>query len=196
MNNYKNRLFVFLPNSNLYFIDIENIEELDQVASTKIQVMKCNISNCSEIKIDKEFLLNIMKADTYGPNVQHVFGGIYNNNNNKITSTYIDPLNIYIKHSLGSKVNYDNSTKTLKFYQKKFNDWFLLSDVEINNLSLEMISNPQEMNPKLSQRFNEFGLTGCLNFFQVNFVNTKIHTVGGGCEDSVNIIKSSGKLRN
>ena len=31
MNNYKNRLFVFLPNSNLYFIDIENIEELDQV---------------------------------------------------------------------------------------------------------------------------------------------------------------------
>ena len=194
LNNFKNRLFVFLPNSNLYFIDIESIEEQDQGGSTKIQAIKCNISNCIQVKVDKEFIVSMLKSNTYGPNVQHVFGGIYSSNNNKITSTYIDPLNINIKHSLGSKVNYDNSTKTLKFYQQKLDDWFLLSDVEINNLSFEMISNSREMNIKSSQRFNEFGLTGCLNFFQVNFVNTKIHTVGGGCEDSVNIIKSSGKI--
>ena len=50
--------------------------------------------------------------------------------------------------------------------------------------------------PKLNkQRFNEFGLTGCLNFLHVDFTDTKIKTIGGACEDSVNIIKSSGQIK-
>ena len=51
----------------------------------------------------------------------------------------------------------------------------------------------QEPLSKNSQsRINENGLTGCLNFYKVNFLNSSIYAEGGGCEDLVNIVYSSG----
>ena len=58
-----------------------------------------------------------------------------------IESTYIDILNTNIKHSSGSKITYNEKNRTIKFHQNQFDDWFLLTDVKINNLSFEMISN-------------------------------------------------------
>ena len=114
----------------------------------------------------------------------------------KVKLTYIDVFNTNIKHSLGSKVIYNDDKRTLEFHQKKHDDWFLLSDVKVDNLTFKMISNSQKILSKLNkQRFNEFGLTGCLNFLHVDFTDTKIETFGGGCEDSVNIIKSSGQIK-
>ncbi len=58
-----------------------------------------------------------------------------------------------------------------------------------------MISDYKKIiNEEKIERFNEYGLTGCLNFLQVDFVDTKIKTSGGGCEDSVNIIDSTGNI--
>ena len=41
---------------------------------------------------------------------------------------------------------------------------------------------------------SEFGLTGCLTFYSVNFFNTNIHSTDGYCEDAINIIDGSGKI--
>ena len=187
---YKKNLFTIFPNSNLYFIDMKSIGD------PTIKAMECNNVSCIQVSIDAETIVNMMKSSTYSYDKQSVLGGIYNEEDSKVALTYIDALNTNIKHSLGSKVTYNNEERILEFHQKKYDDWFLLSDIEISNLSFEMISNSQASTIKLdSQRFNEFGLTGCLNFFQVNFIDTKIKTVGGGCEDSVNIIKSSGQIK-
>jgi len=45
------------------------------------------------------------------------------------------------------------------------------------------------------QRFNQNGLTGCLSFYKSNFQNTTIEVVGGVCEDSVNILASTGDIK-
>ena len=54
----------------------------------------------------------------------------------------------------------------------------------------------KKTNSKLlnDQRFNELGLTGCLNFYESKFQNTKIGVVRGVCEDSVNIVSSKGLI--
>jgi len=44
------------------------------------------------------------------------------------------------------------------------------------------------------QRFNSFGFTGCLNFYDTTFNNTDIFVDNGTCEDSLNIVMSRGKL--
>ena len=39
-----------------------------------------------------------------------------------------------------------------------------------------------------------FGITGCLNFYDVNFQGTNIKVTNGQCEDSLNIINSTGSI--
>ncbi|PPR46206.1 MAG: hypothetical protein CFH17_00082 [Alphaproteobacteria bacterium MarineAlpha5_Bin7] len=193
IRNYKNRLFHYLPNSNVYFIDINSIninKNLEE--SPQIKAIKCNIPSCEEVLVTREFVLDMMKADTYGRYEQHTYGGVYNNQN-KTTKTFIEELKIEITHSFGSSVIYDSNSKTIKFYQDNKDDWFLLSDVNLSNINFEMISS-FDNNKKLISRFNEYGLTGCINFFQVNFINVNMKIVGGGCEDSLNIIKSTGAI--
>ena len=44
------------------------------------------------------------------------------------------------------------------------------------------------------QRLNEFWLTGCLTFYNVTFENVDIRVSHGACEDSVNLMSSSGTI--
>ena len=44
----------------------------------------------------------------YGKKKQSILGGIYNEEVSKVELTYIDELNTNVKHSLGSKVIYNN----------------------------------------------------------------------------------------
>jgi len=45
-----------------------------------------------------------------------------------------------------------------------------------------------------AQRFNNYGMTGCLNFYQATFNGTNIRVQDGVCEDSVNIVNSQGYI--
>ena len=45
------------------------------------------------------------------------------------------------------------------------------------------------------QRFNKFGITGCLNFYDVNFDDISLTYKNGYCEDAVNIISSKGNIK-
>ena len=45
----------------------------------------------------------------------------------------------------------------------------------------------------IDQRFNEFGLTGCLTLYQVLINNAQIKVSDGRCEDSLNLVGVKGK---
>ena len=47
-----------------------------------------------------------------------------------------------------------------------------------------------------SERLNNNGLTGCLNFYKSNFINSSIKVNNGECEDSLNIVNSKGMIKN
>ena len=44
------------------------------------------------------------------------------------------------------------------------------------------------------RRFNQRGLTGCLNFLNTKLDNISIEVINGQCEDSLNIINSEGLI--
>ena len=99
--------------------------------------------------------------------------------------------------SAGVKVRVSETEKTLTFIQKKENDWVLIHSGEFNGWKIEFNGIQKTNNSKLltNQRFNQNGITGCINFYKSNFQNTTIKVSGGVCEDSINIINSSGALK-
>ena len=44
--------------------------------------------------------------------------------------------------------------------------------------------------------FDQYGLTGCLSFVNINLKNISINASDSGCEDSINLINASGHIRN
>ena len=50
--------------------------------------------------------------------------------------------------------------------------------------------------PKEEERFNIHGITGCLTIYNSSLNNTDLEVSGGRCEDSLNIISSTGDARN
>ena len=99
--------------------------------------------------------------------------------------------------SAGVEVRVSETEKILTFIQKKENDWVLIHSGEFNGWKIEFNGIQKTNNSKLltNQRYNQNGITGCINFYKSNFQNTTIKVSGGVCEDSVNIINSSGALK-
>ena len=98
--------------------------------------------------------------------------------------------------SAGIKLSISKAEKTITFTQTKKDDWVLIQSGDLNGWDISFAGIKKAIDPELStdQRFNKYGLTGCLTFYNSKFQNTKIKVVGGVCEDSVNIINSTGSI--
>jgi hypothetical protein len=102
-----------------------------------------------------------------------------------------------ILHSVGSEVSYDGrARKFLKLKQQKPNDWFLLRDMVIPNLDIYLDGISAESTKSSDIKLSNFGLTGCLNFYNVVFNGSSMTSSAGACEDSINIVASSGLIHN
>ena len=98
--------------------------------------------------------------------------------------------------SAGIEVIISQSDKIMTFKQTNQDDWVLIQSGDLTGWKILFYGVEKETNSQLLtyQRFNEHGLTGCLNFYESKFQNTTIEVVGGVCEDSINIIASKGLL--
>jgi len=77
------------------------------------------------------------------------------------------------------------------------NQSILINGGKLNNLFILFKGHKiSSKNKSYSQRFNNRGLTGCLNIYKANLKNTSIEVDGGECEDSLNIVSSKGNLKN
>jgi len=118
------------------------------------------------------------------------------NFSNENFKTYNSDIDGYISHSKGMKISIDKKTKAINFSQSNPYDWALLFQAHLQDwkLSFKGISDINYKN--LPQRFNEFGLTGCLNIYKSYLNNIDINLVDSNCEDGVNIIHSIGNVKN
>ena len=90
----------------------------------------------------------------------------------------------------------DPEKRNVVFLQRKANDWATISGADISKWTFNFIGLPSkqaEPNEAL-QRFNQFGLTGCLTFYDSKLRNLTIDAKNGDCEDTVNIISSTGTI--
>ncbi|MCB1384368.1 MAG: hypothetical protein KDJ80_00380 [Nitratireductor sp.] len=100
-----------------------------------------------------------------------------------------------ITHAKGSEVLVDAAAKSVTFRQNAPDDWFLISHTTLGDwrLHLEGLA-PRSGIGDGGQRFNRFGLTGCLNLYHVSFDGTSISTRAGQCEDGLNIVSGKGTI--
>ena len=103
-----------------------------------------------------------------------------------------------IKTSKGVRINILNNNKTIEFIQSKNDDWIFIENADISNWNIKLIGiskNKKTLN-EINQNFNEYGLTGCLTFYNSNLTNVNFEIENGKCEDSLNIISSNGQINN
>jgi|MDTA01.1.fsa_nt_gb hypothetical protein len=92
------------------------------------------------------------------------------------------------------KVSIDKKKKKIVVNQLSRNGWFLIKDADMKNWDIKFLG-IQPKNLKISsQRFNEFGLTGCLNIYNSELKNNIFKVYNGACEDSLNIVNSNGNI--
>lgn len=101
-----------------------------------------------------------------------------------------------ILHSNKVLINVNFENKKITINQKKKDDWVLFRNVNFDNWEI-IFTGIKDLNiiNKNEQRFNSFGLTGCLNFYNSSFKNTSIKALNGMCEDTINIVGSSGDIK-
>ena len=99
-----------------------------------------------------------------------------------------------IRISNGMKVKFEDNKKTIKFTQSNPSDWALLLSGDYSNWNIIFEGLPFiiDENSSSKQRFNQYGLTGCLTIYESLIHNASLSVTGGACEDSINIINSLG----
>ena len=110
---------------------------------------------------------------------------------------FLDQENSEIIYSKSLEINIDENSRTITFKQKKYTDWVLIKntnlfDWNINFIGIDYINS--KIQSDNSQRFNSYGMTGCLNFHNVYFKESSLKSFNGNCEDAINIVNSKGNL--
>ena len=99
---------------------------------------------------------------------------------------------IVMSDDINLDINYSN--KKIFISQQNHDDWLIFKNLNLENW--EIYFNGASSHKKtVKQRFNEFGITGCLNFYKVKFNDSSLNYKNGYCEDSINIISSNGTIK-
>ena len=116
---------------------------------------------------------------------------------NDQTVTVLEPSGIRVLHAKRATVSFDPATRIISLMQAQADDWFLFLEQDLNDLRIIMdgIVNVAGA-AEARQRFNEFGLTGCVNIVNSTLQNVSISLVNGACEDSLNVVSSTGNFAN
>ena len=157
--------------NEMYFLELQN----QQSKSISIEELATILSK-NNFKGTRVTLLNYQKNNNSQNKSVHKF-----QNGEIITSDNL-------------KVSIDKDNRTLKFEQNNSTEWVLLKNLSLKDWNIEFVGSLQVSQSSGEQRFNEAGLTGCLNFYNTKFNNVDISVSNGGCEDSLNIVKSRGNL--
>ena len=119
--------------------------------------------------------------------------------NDNLIKTTIPELNTEIIHHKKSVIIFedDEFLRKLVIIPNVQDQSILINGGKLNNLNI-LFKGTNNLSKKQHnlQRFNERGLTGCLNIYNAELRNTSIEVNGGKCEDSLNIVSSRGQLSN
>jgi len=92
------------------------------------------------------------------------------------------------------EVRLDLRDRRLTIDLKDSDDRIFIAGGRLSGWEIEIRGNRAEPTFEPVARFNDSGLTGCLNLFDVEVDNVTIKSTGGVCEDAVNIVRGRGNL--
>jgi len=96
----------------------------------------------------------------------------------------------------GITVEVKAEEKMVNFSQSTPNDWVLIKSARLKgwHIYFNGLEASRGKTKSEKQRFNEFGITGCLTIYKSYLSSGRIQVNNGRCEDSINFIDSHGSL--
>jgi len=105
-----------------------------------------------------------------------------------------DKQQIHLNYSKDLIIEIDTNKRIINFNQKNLDDWVLIKNSYIKNWTINFNGLVAPFGPETNQRFNEFGLTGCLTIYNSVLEESNFKISNTSCEDGLNIISSSGNI--
>ena len=182
------------------YLDFANQHKINQVIFKKLNYSNENylgktIQN-KQLKLSPIEVSEIISINKFGNSRAIYIPDNYISRWNLTKKKFLQKQSGEILHTDGLKVSINYNEKKIIFNQLNESDWVLLSNFDLDNWKIIFVGAEAKRNNKQKQRFNSFGLTGCINFYNVSFRNVIIETTKGVCEDSINIVNSKGNLKN
>lgn len=100
--------------------------------------------------------------------------------------------NVELIYNQDVTISLDNLNKKILIFQKNLNGKVLFKNGSLNSFTIEFRGIENFHN--LSNKLNNMSLTGCLNFYNLDFKNVNLLVENSNCEDAINIIKSKGVI--
>jgi len=197
-NNKVNSSVKLLDGKRKIYIEINNLD---------YQIFECygdNSDGCiikdlyEKISFKKKInkyhdLKYLLSQDTLDD--KHVFLGDKKAKSNFTYNNYfkysknIDNYDVYFNNL--ESIFIDEDKKTIRLNQKDALDKILISGKEIKNWKIKF----QGKNNFKDLNINNNNLTGCVTLYEINIIDIEIETTGGLCEDTINIVRSKGKIQ-
>lgn len=177
---------------------IQDSKGIDQVIITKLDIgdeaFSIHSLQGDQFNLTINEMADLLEKNTINSKRFINLAQIKPKRNNRSRSLGSDRFLGNITFSDGINVDLDIERKTINFVQSSPNDWVLISDGNFSDWKIIFKGTPElnNLTESPTQRFNNFGLTGCLTIYKSTIDRTKINVEAGGCEDSVNIINSKG----
>lgn len=192
--NYKTAQNKFISRTKNHGLQQEFIEPDRKINPTGFSFDCVKKSACAKFNINAQQLSKLMTDQIYDDRRYIIMPSVEEKN---IPPSYSDTEvgHIKVRHSKGAQVDYDAENKKLSLYQSLPDDWFLIKEAKMIDLTISLVGlRPRREDVGVEQRFNELGLTGCLTFYKVTFEQANIESINGACEDSLNIVSSRGNI--
>ncbi len=161
----------------------------------------CNIEDlkCEKINLQKEEVLKLISDELIKNDTIYQYIGIKENLNKKNQNNNYKKLRIKnadFYHDENIEVKFNEDQNNLDIYQKTpfARAYFInggLNKININFIGLKV----NDFDKVQSSSINDYGLTGCLSFINIKFENVEINGSNGACEDTINLINSSGEIK-
>jgi hypothetical protein len=189
LKNYESTYFEKFPEGK--FLNAE------QKKNNQFLFYVCDLSKkCQKKFIQDEYLIKIISSNL--DNDKHFFFNNFKINEiNIFKEDFFEKKTIKIISSIGLKINYEQKNNLISLAQSKSNDWALILDSSFEDFQINFSGSnlPPSDDQDSKSRINGYGLTGCLNFYNVNFKNSVLTSNAGRCEDSINLVSSFGSLK-
>lgn len=198
VNNSANNIFQTQKKNQHYswYKNFQNKKKMDQTIITQINlgnlITNLHLDNNTSIDIATNDLSKILSKNKLNKKRHVIFPHItrYKEQYNDINIG-----NKIIRTSKNLEVKFNLLNKKIEFIQSNSKDWALLLGGDYSNWNIVFKGKKSQniLTDSVAERFNTFGLTGCLTLYKTIINRTQITSNNGECEDSVNFISSNGK---
>ena len=203
----------FKPIDNVLSKFNENIKDIDsEVLLVKFnknyQLEKCKVAfkNCEKLVLNSDQFADLLEGELKidKKNFQFV-GQNFDLNSLKKKSNYknkisVEKTNIFFED--GIEVKIDENLKNITIKQTELGSKVYLIDGNLDNYTIDYTglstqhiqgtNNPKLLPPKYP--IDTLGLTGCVSLINLKLTNLIIKANNSNCEDTINIINSSGNI--